>query len=161
MREDWDARAKENARKYVASLSYRTEEEFDKSARICASMLLRPILGMINQSMIALDIGCGIGRLEKVLSPYFRVIYGVDVSPKMIEIAKQRLMRLRNVRLCVNNGLDLSLFQDSSFDLVFSYLTFQHMPRWVAYGYFREAYRVLRPNGIFRIPSVEQGTFDC
>ena len=36
----------------------------------------------------ALDFGCGIGRLSQALAEHFDQVYGVDISPKMIELAR-------------------------------------------------------------------------
>jgi SAM-dependent methyltransferase len=50
----------------------------------------------------------------------------------------------------VGNGRDLSNYPDRTFDLVFSYITFQHIPDPVlTLAYIREAGRVLRPGGHF------------
>lgn len=35
----------------------------------------------------ALDFGCGVGRLTQALAPHFAQVVGVDISPKMIDIA--------------------------------------------------------------------------
>jgi 2-polyprenyl-3-methyl-5-hydroxy-6-metoxy-1,4-benzoquinol methylase len=37
----------------------------------------------------ALDFGCGVGRLTRALSSYFTEVHGVDISPSMIDKAKQ------------------------------------------------------------------------
>jgi SAM-dependent methyltransferase len=50
----------------------------------------------------------------------------------------------------VGNGVDLSAYPDASFDFVFSYIVFQHIPDVnVTLKYIREAGRVLRPGGSF------------
>src|SRR3981081_591596 len=37
----------------------------------------------------ALDFGCGIGRLTQALAEHFDKVCGVDISPKMIELARE------------------------------------------------------------------------
>ena len=150
MKEDWDRRAKENALYYISTRHYKSDDEFDKSGETCVSMLLNGIYDKINPNMTVLDIGCGIGRLEKHLTRLFREIHGVDVSPQMIDMGKKRLKGYKNIHLHVNNGFNLSLFPDESFDFIFSYQVFQHIPRKITYNYIKEAYRVLRLGGIFR-----------
>src|SRR4051812_19487958 len=44
-----------------------------------------------------LDIGCGIGRIERALAPDVRSIIGIDVSAGMIAEARARCRDLRNV----------------------------------------------------------------
>ena len=46
-----------------------------------------------------LDIGCGIGRIEKYLAPRVGEMCAVDVSGRMIARARERLAGLPNVRL--------------------------------------------------------------
>jgi SAM-dependent methyltransferase len=56
--------------------------------------------------------------------------------------------------------LPLEPFADASFDLVYSGFVFQHMPKTVAYNYFLETRRVLRPGGLFsfQLPSLLRET---
>ena len=50
-------------------------------------------------------------------------------------------------------GRDLAAFADESFDLVYSYAVFQHIPsRDVVMQYLREARRVLKPGGLLALP---------
>ncbi|MBV9014863.1 MAG: methyltransferase domain-containing protein, partial [Alphaproteobacteria bacterium] len=45
---------------------------------------------LLGPDLTALDIGCGIGRLEVALASRLRAITGVDVSPGMIAQARER-----------------------------------------------------------------------
>jgi len=55
------------------------------------------------------------------------------------------------VQLHVNNGADLSLFADSSFDFAISIIVFQHIPkRAIIENYIKETWRVLRPASLFK-----------
>jgi ubiquinone/menaquinone biosynthesis C-methylase UbiE len=104
---------------------------------------------------IALDIGCGTGRVLKHLSQFVNHVYGIDVSAAMIELALESMGGRTNVHLQVSSGKDLSEFDDCMFNLVYSIGVFQHIPRSVVYkDYFPEVYRVLRPGGyfIFTVP---------
>jgi FkbM family methyltransferase len=100
-----------------------------------------------------LEIGCGVGRILKPLRERFAHVDGVDISPKMIEFAQNYLANARgsgSVRH--NSGSDLSGFPDATYDLVFSTIVFQHIrSASVVRSYFREALRVLKPGGHFRI----------
>jgi len=101
-----------------------------------------------------LQIGCGIGRMEKALSPLVLSAAGIDISPEMIATARERCRGLHNVDLQVTSGLDLSMFEDGSLDLVYAVDSFPYV---VAVGndlvdrYFAEAARVLVPGGEFLI----------
>jgi SAM-dependent methyltransferase len=99
----------------------------------------------------ALEIGCGPGRLMKPLSRHFSEIHGVDVSDEMIRLARERLRDIPHAHAHATNGASLAQFADGSFDFVYSYAVFQHIPsRDVVLEYMNEISRVLKPGGIFR-----------
>jgi SAM-dependent methyltransferase len=156
MRADWNRRAREDAHYYVA-FGRREQEraEFEASATDVVRDLSRELrrLGRPrdHMSMRALEIGCGPGRVMLPMSRRFREIHGIDVSDEMIRQARERLGQSPNAHARVNNGLDLGGFDDESFDFVYSYAVFQHIPsREVVLNYLREAWRVLRPGGLVR-----------
>jgi hypothetical protein len=73
----------------------------------------------------------------------------VDVSEEMVALAGKRLSGIPNAQAHVNSGSDLSLFPDASFDLVYSWIVFQHIPgKDIVLSYLREAQRVLKPGGV-------------
>jgi SAM-dependent methyltransferase len=157
MRKDWDQRARENARHFVATSQHEwTDEDFFESGRIWISYHIVPYLDLLSaglkpSEMRVLEIGCGAGRMTMGLSEIFGWIDAVDVSPEMIAVARNSLAHCSNVGFQVNNGIDLKLFSGEQFDLVFSAIVFQHIPSKVIIGnYIREAYRVLRPGSFFK-----------
>jgi SAM-dependent methyltransferase len=100
----------------------------------------------------ALEIGCGPGRLMRPMSRHFLEIDGVDVSDEMIAIAKQRLTDLSNAHPHHNDGASLSRFPDETFEFVYSYAVFQHIPtREVVIQYLRETHRVMKTGGLARL----------
>jgi len=91
-----------------------------------------------------LEIGCGVGRLMKT------GYYGVDISPEMLEIAKQRKPD------CHFQVIEGSLlFDDEMFNTVYSMLVFQHLKPDSVFAYIKEAHRVLKPGGVFRFQYIE------
>jgi SAM-dependent methyltransferase len=138
----WNEAAAHNAEDAI--LTGATAEEFERTGRGDAEMIGRFLRG--DDSV--LDIGCGIGRVEKYLAPRVREMWAVDVSGEMIARAKRRLAGLPNVRLReVGNAEFLSSFEPDRFDLVFSFLVLQHLAREDAFLYLRDAFRVLKPGG--------------
>ncbi len=151
MRSDWNERARENARYYIASDNWETEEEFDRSGERDVEIILSDMGEYAPPEATVLEIGCGAGRMLKPLAKRFKRVYGVDVSTEMIRLAEERLQGLRNVQTWSNNGQDLEYLRNASVDLVISYVTFQHIPdRGAIIAYINEAYRVLRPGGAFK-----------
>ena len=138
----WNAAAAHNAEDAI--LTGATAEEFERTGRGDAEMVGR----FTKPDDAVLDIGCGIGRVEKYLAPRVREMWAVDVSGEMIARAGRRLEGLSNVRLReVGNSEFLSAFEPERFDLVFSFLVLQHLAREDAFLYLRDAFRVLKPGG--------------
>ncbi len=147
MKRDWDQRAQHHARFWIATEQYQTEEIFAKSGEVTAQALLQTVATVSKPSWKVLDIGCGIGRLLKPLSKYFQTLVGIDVSSTMIAKSKEWLFDCPQISTMETSGVDLREFKDQSFDLVYSYVTFQHMPRPVFEQYLGEINRILSPDG--------------
>jgi SAM-dependent methyltransferase len=157
MRADWDLRARENPRHYVATLQDQwTDSEFFNSGSVWINHYILPDLQLICQGrptseMRILEIGCGAGRMTKPLSSVFGSIDAVDISAEMIAHATSALNDRSNVKFHVTSGADLSIFSDATFDFVFSALVFQHIPRRsIVQNYVKEVARVLRPGCVFK-----------
>ncbi len=156
MREDWNRRAREDAHYYVAFGRHeQTEDEFlDTAADVLRGLrgeMKRGLPGTNARARRALEIGCGPGRLMKPLSADFGEIHGVDVSDEMIAIARRRLAGIAHAHPHVGGGADLRQFADESFDFIYSYAVFQHIPsKDVVMSYLADAARVLKPGGLMR-----------
>src|ERR1700683_1578231 len=94
MREEWDQRARENARHYVATgkLDW-SDEEYFASGRENVRREILTDMGNICQGkdpkeMTVLEIGCGSGRITRALSEAFGQVYAVDISGEMIRQAR-------------------------------------------------------------------------
>ena len=157
MASDWDQRARENARFYVASgREDWTEEEFFRSGEMTVEEEI--LTDMINISqgktpreMKVLEIGCGAGRVTRALAALFGEVHAVDVSGEMVELARRALAGSPNAHVYKNNGMDLSVVPELSFDFAFSSIVFQHVPsREVIENYVREVHRLLRPGALFK-----------
>jgi len=157
MRRDWDARAKENARYYVATAneSWSDEEFFASGERTVAEEILTD-LGNICQgkdpkSMRVLEIGCGAGRVTRALANFFGEVHAVDVSGEMVALARKALDAYKGAFVYQNNGTDLAVVPELGFDFAFSTIVFQHIPsRDIIENYVRETSRLLRPGALFK-----------
>jgi ubiquinone/menaquinone biosynthesis C-methylase UbiE len=121
------------------------KNDFEATGKATVDNLILPIMP---KDPVALDVGCGIGRIETYLAPHCRKLYAVDVSDGMIAMARERLKGIDNVVLDVVDGTSLRQFDDSLFDFVFSLLVLQHMEKEDAYLYLEEMHRVLKPRGV-------------
>lgn len=105
----------------------------------------------IYPSWRVLEIGCGVGRLLKALSPHVASVYGVDFSPQMVAFSKRYLDGCPNTTVLENNGRDVAMFRDEIFDACIAVLLFQEIGSLeIMRGYLREAHRVLKPGGWLR-----------
>jgi len=155
MREDWNRRAREDAGYYVAfGRRNQDPEEFFATARDEVRGLERELKRLPAsplRSRRALEIGCGPGRLMRPMSRHFGEIHGVDISEEMIVLARQNLAGVPHAHAHHAPNSNLEAFADISFDFVYSYAVFQHIPsRDVVFGYLSEASRVLKPGGALR-----------
>jgi len=151
MRAYWDERAKENAVYYVdTSVSYDDPDmaRFMQTGNTVVRQALLDAPVQPNGRELAVEIGCGVGRICKALSGHFVNVVGVDISESMVAQARQ-LVTEPNVRFEVVSGADLAPVNDDSADLVTTFTVFQHMPKAALIeSYVTEASRVLRSGGV-------------
>jgi SAM-dependent methyltransferase len=157
MQQDWDARARENARFYVNTARQDwTDEEFFRSGEgTVAEEILTDMINICQgkdpKTMSVLEVGCGAGRVTRALAQVFGRVCGVDISGEMVRQARAALAGMPQVRIVQNNGKDLSALGKARFDFAFSSIVFQHIPSCeVIESYVREVHRRLRRGGLFK-----------
>jgi len=156
-RQDWDERARENARYYVATgqTEWTDEQFFASGEKAIEEDVLTDMTNICQgrdpKAMRVLEIGCGAGRLTRALAKLFVEVHAVDVSGEMVERAKAALKDFPNAHIYQNNGCDLSVIPELEFDFAYSAIVFQHIPsREVIENYVREVNRLLRPGALFK-----------
>ena len=158
MQEDWDQRARINARYFVntARADWTDEEFFRSGEQTVAEEILTDMINICQgkdpKEMRVLEIGCGAGRVTRALAKLFGEVHGVDVSGEMVALAREALRDFPNAFVYQNNGMDLSVLPPGLiFDFAFSSIVFQHIPsRQIIESYVREVNRVLRPGALFK-----------
>ena len=125
------------------------EAEIAHVERFCAP-LQRP-----GNRSLALDFGCGVGRLTRALALRYAQVIGVDISPSMLEQARALNAHIPNVRFVENATQRLEFLADASVDFIYSVITLHHIPAALQRAYIGEFVRVLAPDGIavFQIAS--------
>jgi ubiquinone/menaquinone biosynthesis C-methylase UbiE len=141
-RDFWDRSAGVDS--LTAIVADSDELDYRSSGRAEAEALRR----FLGPDARVLDIGCGTGRVMEHLAPWCREVHGIDISQRMVQGGRERLGHLAGVHFHHGNGYDLAGFEDGSFDVVYSIVALQHMPRTVAYNYLLESHRVLRQGGV-------------
>lgn len=154
----WNRMAKENAKYFVLTNKGESisEEEFRETGKRDVETYF------LNDPMIKkylaerplptiLEIGCGVGRLSEFLAPNAEFLYGADISEEMISVTKKRLGHVKNADFYATDGLGFPI-EDSSVDIIFSALVFQHMPSIeIIRRNIQEIGRVLKPGGLAKI----------
>lgn len=103
----------------------------------------------------ALDFGCGAGRLTQALTNYFDDVHGVDIAPSMIKLANKNNRYNTKCHYHLNEENNLKLFEDNSFNFIYSNIVLQHMEPEYGKNYIKEFLRVIISGGliVFQIPS--------
>jgi len=91
-----------------------------------------------------LDVGCGVGLIERVLCGQFRNSVGVDVEPEVIEHAR-RTVPSADFFLFDGNTLP---FPENAFDIVFAVCVFHHVNPERRQALAAEMARVTSRNGL-------------
>lgn len=119
------------------------------------------ILLDIKPGEYVLEIGFGTGHCLKKIAEIVGKsgkVYGIDISPKMLEISKRRLEKhglMDRVELYCGDALEMS-YENNKFDAVFMSFTLElfdtpEIPRLLA-----EVRRVLKPNGRLGVVSMSR-----
>jgi ubiquinone/menaquinone biosynthesis C-methylase UbiE len=112
----------------------------------------------LRKGKVVLEIGCGNGNGTKLIKKYFKPkeIYGIDLDPKMIEIA-QKKQKAEGVFFTVGDAAKLP-YKDQMFDAVFDFGVIHHIAAWKEC--LKEVKRVLKPGGQLIIEDVSIETFE-
>ena len=91
-----------------------------------------------------LDAGCGNGFITKFIFLKNSNVLGVDISQKMIEEARRKYPKIKFQKM---NMTKLAL-KDASFDGIFCFQSFEHIPPKQQKRVLKEFFRVLKQGGI-------------
>jgi SAM-dependent methyltransferase len=128
-----------------------TKREFFESGGPHVHYVLATIQRCIDPDFVPrsiLDFGCGVGRLLLPFAATAEEVVGVDVSRSMLQEARRNCEQrgLRNVRLLLSDD-DLSTLTDK-FDLIHSFIVFQHIPVERGRVILLKLLQHLRPGGV-------------
>ncbi len=131
----WDRMADQYDRNTEKTYRSAYQESIDRTAR------------QLSKSDRVLEIGCGTGIISLGISGHALSVTGVDISPRMIEMAKAKALseKITNVDFQTYDGYSLP-FGDNSFDrvLLFNLLHIVKEPDSIL----KESRRLLKPGGL-------------
>lgn len=148
-------------------LSQRDQVEIERSAAEARKVVLAPtdvdrylnppadtaygleyafyLLGDIRGKTV-LDLGCGTGENMVPLVKRGAEVIGIDISPDLVELARQRLSSYGLAATLRDGSAYATGLADESVDIVFSMALLHHLDLPTAR---KEIYRILRPGGLF------------
>jgi ubiquinone/menaquinone biosynthesis C-methylase UbiE len=91
-----------------------------------------------------LDVGCGTGTNLMLYHEAGCNVFGIDLSPTMVEVAQKKLGNRAEIRLGDASKMPYS---DDSFDLVTGFLTLHEMPSQIRPAVISEMVRVMKHGG--------------
>jgi len=102
------------------------------------------VLGLIDQTLVAGDLGCGTGQLTETIAPYVRRVIAVDGSMDMLDAARRRVGEWPNVD--VRQGdLEALPIEAEELDCAILALVLQYAPNPA--NALSEVARVVKPGG--------------
>lgn len=99
-----------------------------------------------------LDVGCGTGRHTLKIAAQGNRVTGIDLSPGMLALAREKLKIYEDSRLVEGDFLSADVLENQSFDALVAALVLEHMrdlPK-----FFAAARRVLGPDGNLHISEI-------
>jgi ubiquinone/menaquinone biosynthesis C-methylase UbiE len=128
-----------DAYRNVAGMYDRLFENMNRGLRMAGIRMFRPSKGMN-----ILDVGCGTGTHLELYQRYGCNLYGIDMSPSMLEVAQARLGEA--ARLELGDATDMP-YEDDKFDLIISMLSLHEMIQQTRSSVIGEMKRVLKDDG--------------
>lgn len=129
----------QDAYRYTARIYDRLFDNMNKGLRMAGLRMFRPLKGMN-----ILDVGCGTGTHLELYQRYESNLFGIDLSPSMLEIARRRLGS--SARLDLGNATSMP-YDDHMFDLSISMLSLHEMSHPTRLDVLSEMKRVIKDNG--------------
>jgi len=150
MRSFWNARAREDAFYFVDTRQRYRDPDPARfwQAEELLDYALEQLRVQLQPGDRVLEIGCGIGRITRVLAARARSVVALDVSDEMLARARELNPALANVQWLLGDGSTLEGIAEGSIDACVSLVALQHVPApAIALSYVRELGRVLAPGG--------------
>lgn len=99
--------------------NYDREEKKDEKTYV---QIIEKTRNYINPSDTVLDFGCGTGLVSNEISENVRKIYAIDISSKMIDIAKNKagMRNIQNIEYIHTTIFD-EKFEPGSFDIILAF----------------------------------------
>ncbi len=135
------------------NLSTQSLDDFFESGRTH----VKETIGWINDEIPGfiperlLDFGCGTGRLTIPFSSFAEQVVGVDVSEEMLSLARKNSLQFKRTNIDFLSLHELLEEEKEGFDLIFSFIVFQHIEKKRGEEILQRLLGLLNPNGLIII----------
>jgi demethylmenaquinone methyltransferase/2-methoxy-6-polyprenyl-1,4-benzoquinol methylase len=106
------------------------------------------------EGMMVLEVGCGTGSNLRLYENAGCSVFGIDLSPSMLEVARQKLSERADLR--VADAAEMP-YADASFDVVTAFLTLHEMPAAIRTAVMTEMVRVVKRDGRLLLTDYRSG----
>ena len=135
----------------IAGIYDRLFDSMNKGLKLAGIRMFRPSKGMS-----ILDVGCGTGSHLELYQRYKCDLYGVDISPSMLDVARARLGNTAQLDLC--NAMEMP-YEDGKFDLVIVMLALHEIAPKMRSAVLNEIKRVLKHEGSILLIDFHPGPY--
>lgn len=134
-----------------AAMTVEAKAEFFESGRVHVEYVMQMIHQYINPGFVpqrVIDFGCGVGRLAVPFAKLAAEVVAVDVSRAMLDEARKNCSELGITNVTLAESDDQLSRLTGNFDLIHSYITFQHIPPQRGREIFKALLKHLQPGGM-------------
>ena len=103
-----------------------------------------------------LNVGCWTGVLEKLLYKEDLYLTGIDIEQDAITFAQRKFPRFKFIKTSIIDPLP---FKKNSFDVVFFFMTIEHIPEGTEQVALKNIHTVLKKNGALLLSTVNDHPF--
>jgi len=98
----------------------------------------------LEKDLRVLDVAAGTGHLSRAIAPYVREVVALDITPKMLDYAREETARSNLANIFIEEGkAEVLPYKSDCFDLVVSRLAIHHFKKPIIQ--LREMVRVCKP----------------
>jgi len=160
----WDSAMEEDLwSKMMISPLYNNALDGDVQMRQQWLAITSRVVGRSSAPKKATDLGCGTGLSMYMLDskwPSLETIQGIDMSIFKLAIAEDKkkfMPEAKSNKYILHNGAAESTpVESGTQDLVSLCLVAHESPKWVSESFFAEAYRILKPGGVFTMLDLDK-----
>ena len=119
----------------------------DKGLTLSSQTILDWSVGILplNIDFRVLDVAAGTGLLSRAIAPYVREVVAIDITPKMLDYAREETAKNKLNNISIEEGRAEKLpYESDSFDFVISRLALHHFEKPIIQ--LRQMVRVCKPD---------------